>query len=112
MQEMEHRSVLRASISIPVVEQHKSDQQEVTAVTISEHGMSYRKPVQSRSCQGEEVFLTFALEEKAQPIKVLGWVIKETVHEDLIDTHVNFMFLPVQDEEKIRHFVTANGLYT
>ncbi len=112
MQDKERRSVLRAPISVPVVEQHRSDQQEVIAVNISEHGMYYRKPVHARSCQGEEVFLTFSLEEETQPIKVLGWVIEETINEDLIDTHVDFMFLPVQDEEKIRHFVTANGLYT
>lgn len=112
MQDRERRNVLRAPISVPVVEQHRLSQQEVTAVNISEHGMSYQKPVKAGSCQGEEVFLTFTLHEEEQPIKVLGWVIEETVNENLVDTHVNFMFLPVQDEEKIRHFVTTNGLYT
>lgn len=111
MKENEKRKGLHAPISVAVVEQHKLEQQEVTAVDISENGMSYRKPLGAHSCQGEEVFLTFSLEKEERPIKVLGWVIEETVQEDLIDTHVNFMFLPAQDEERIRHFVMDNGLY-
>ena len=72
--------------------------------------MRYHKPKGAVSCQGKEVFLTFSLFDKLRPIKVLGWVVKETENDSHIDTHVTFMFLPTRDEEMILDFVRANGI--
>lgn len=103
------RNTHRVPITVPVVEELHSIEQEVKAINISEHGMRYQRPKGAISCLGEEVFLTFALLDRLQPIKVLGWVLKETESDGRIDTHVTFMFLPTRDEDMIRDFVTANG---
>lgn len=104
------RNTLRAPIAVPVVEEFHSVEQKVKAINISEHGMKYQKPKGAALCQGKEVFLTFSLFDRLQPIKVLGWVLKEIENDDYIDTHVTFMFLPTRDEEMIREFVIVNGL--
>lgn len=104
------RNTLRAPIAVPVLEEFHSVEQEVKAINISEHGMKYQRPKGAASCLGKEVFLTFSLLGRLQPIKVLGWVLKEIENEDYVDTHVTFMFLPTRDEEMIREFVTVNGM--
>lgn len=112
MSSANRRNTLRAPITVPMVEEFHSVEQEVKAINISEHGMRYQKPKGAASCQGKEVFLTFSLRNMLRPIKVLGWVLKEIENEGYIDTHVTFMFLPTRDEEMIREFVTANGANT
>ncbi len=104
------RNTHRATITVPVVEEFHSVEQEVRAINISEHGMRYQKPKGAVLCQGKEVFLTFSLFDRLKPIKVLGWVLKEIENDGHIDTHVTFMFLPTRDEEMIRDFVTVNGM--
>lgn len=110
MQVVNRRNSLRAPFSVSVVEEFHSVEQEVKAINISEHGMKYQKPKGATLCQGKEVFLTFSLLDRLQPIKVLGWVSKEIENDGHIDTHVTFMFLPTRDEEMIREFVIGNGM--
>ncbi len=103
----ERRNTARAHLGVRVIEEHLAEENQVQAVNISEHGMQYCKPLNSKRCQGEEVFLTFALLERLKPIRALGWVVKEQELGDCIETHVTFMFLPAKDEEMIREFVAS-----
>lgn len=110
MRDVERRNALRAPITVSVVEQNQIVEQEVLAVNISEYGMQYQKPVDAQSCKGQEVFLTFSLLDEGKPIRLLGWVVQETLKEDYINTHVTFMFLPTKEGEIIRDFVNVNGV--
>ena len=107
METSERRSAQRAAINTTVTEEYLSDKQQVEAVNICEHGMQYIKPLGSKSCKGKEVFLTFSLLERLEPIKVLGWVVDERETQDFIETHVTFMFLPAKDESLIRDYVAS-----
>ncbi len=103
----ERRNTSRAQIQSPVTEEYNAVEQQVHAVNISEHGMQYSKPLGSVPCEGKEVFLTFSLLDRLEPIKVLSWVVEERETEDTIETHVTFMFLPAKDEQLIRDFVAS-----
>jgi hypothetical protein len=109
METSERRSTQRAAINAAVTEEYLSDTQQVKAVNICEHGMHYSKPLGSKSCKGKEVFLTFSLVERLEPIKVLSWVVEERETKDSIETHVTFMFLPAKDEILIRDYVASKG---
>ncbi len=108
METVERRNTKRATFQATVTEEYLTQEQQVTAVNICEHGMHYCKPLGSTSCQGEEVFLTFSLLERLEPIKVLGWVVEERETEDSIAAHITFMFLPTKDEEMIRDYVASH----
>lgn len=107
MEESERRSAKRAAINATVTEEYLSEKQQVEAVNICEHGMHYRKPLGSKSCKGKEVFLTFSILERLEPIKVLSWVVDERETKDSIETHVTFMFLPAKDESLIRDYIAS-----
>ena len=108
-QAQDRRNTVRTSINIQVVEEYLTEEQEVQAINISEHGMQYNRPKDAPRCQGKEVFLTFNLLERLKPIRALGWVVEETEKQDFFETHVTFMFLPEKDEEMIREFVAAKA---
>lgn len=109
MEKKERRNTPRAQVHIAITEEYLSAEQQVTAVNISEHGMQYSKPLESSRCKGDEVFLTFSLLERLEPIKVLSWVVEERQTKKSIETHVTFMFLPTKDEQLIRDFVASNS---
>lgn len=68
--------------------------------------MCYRKPHGARKCQGKEVFLTFSLLKRLEPIKVLGWVVKEIETEEAVEAHITFMFLSPEHEKMIQDYVS------
>ncbi len=107
METNERRNTSRAQIQVTVTEEYQAVEQQVHAANISEHGMQYNKPLGSFPCQGKEVFLTFSLLDRLEPIKVLSWVVEERETKDAIETHVTFMFLPAKDEQLIRDFVAS-----
>lgn len=107
MEISERRSAKRAIIDATVTEEYLSEKKKFKAINICEHGMHYSKPLGSKSCKGKEVFLTFSLLERLEPIKVLGWVVDERETKDSIETHVTFMFLPAKDESLIRDYIAS-----
>lgn len=101
----ERRGSQRASVSVPATEEYLAEEQEVTILDISEHGLHYQRPADTSERAGKEVLLTFSLLERLQPIRALGWVVDEQKKSDVISTRVTFMFLPEKDEHTIRDFV-------
>ena len=73
----ERRNTPRAPIHAVVTEEFQTVEQDVTSVNISENGMFYLRPLGSKRCERKEVFLTFSILERLEPIKVLGWVVEE-----------------------------------
>lgn len=101
----ERRNAERLPVQVDVIEEYQGKEQCVTCLNISEYGMLYKKPGETAYQKGEEVFLTFSLIDRLQPIKALGWVVDERPAGQHFETHVTFMFLPEKDEQFIREYI-------
>ena len=110
MSSSERRNTFRLPISMAVSEEYRSEIRDAVALNISEHGMYYLRKRHAGMRAGKEVMLTFTLPNTPNTIKVLSWVVKERQVENLIGTHVTFMFLPEKDESVIREYVDAHSL--
>ena len=106
MERKEQRNTPRALIHAVATEEFQSEEQNVTAINISEHGMCYHEPHGARKRQEKEVLLTFSLLERLEPIKVSGWVVEERETEEAIETHITFMFLSPEHEKMIQDYVS------
>lgn len=78
---------------------------QASVMDLSEIGMRYRKPLPERREDEPESFLEFLLPGDAEPIRVLGWIVREEEKGSFLETAVTFMFLPKKDENRIREFV-------
>jgi len=105
----ERRVARRVPINLAVTEEFLSEEQDVAAVNISEHGMHYYRPDDTSRRARREVLLTFSLLDRLQPIKALAWVVEEREVNGKIASHVTFMFLPEKDEKSIRQFVQSRS---
>lgn len=105
----ERRNNFRMPICLGITEEYRTEIQQVTALNISEHGLHYLRPLEEQERAGKEVLLTFTLLEHHQPIKVIGWVVKERVLDDKIATHVAFMFSVQEDEDTVRDFIKMHN---
>ncbi len=105
----ERRIARRVPVKLVITEEFLSEEQNVAAVNISEHGMHYYRPSDASRRTRREVLLTFSLLDRLQPIKALAWVVEEREMDDRIAAHVTFMFLPEKDEEVIRQYVQSRS---
>ncbi len=103
----EKRLAPRVALEISVKEERINSTKSSTICDISEIGMRYRSPLVPETNNEQEAFLEFKLSGQGEPIKVLGWIVRDEKNEQHQETAVTFMFLPEGDEIKIRNYVQS-----
>lgn len=112
MNKNEKRHAPRVSVTLEVQEEKLDGIKSATASDISEIGMCYMKPIlpsEKENGKEKESFLEFMLPGDVKPIKVLGWIVREEKYNSTLKTAVTFMFLPKEDEKRIRQYVQSQS---
>jgi hypothetical protein len=104
--ESDKRQSRRIGIKAPVTVEGISNTLEAVVKNIGVHGMCFSLP-KNIAFNDKEVLLTFSPVERIKPLKVMGWVVHNSVNNDMADTGVTFMFLSENDEKLLEEYVNT-----